>query len=39
MKAFISVDLEGMPFIVSPQHLVEKGALYNEARKIATEIT
>ncbi|EHR77745.1 peptide transporter [Thermococcus litoralis DSM 5473] len=39
MRAFISVDLEGMPFIVSPQHLVEKGALYNEARKIATEIT
>ena len=39
MKAFISVDLEGMPFIVSPQHLVEKGVLYNEARKIATEVT
>ncbi|KPU62950.1 peptide transporter [Thermococcus sp. EP1] len=39
MKAFISVDLEGMPFVVSPQHLIEKGALYTEARKIATEIT
>ncbi|ALV62381.1 D-aminopeptidase dipeptide-binding protein DppA [Thermococcus sp. 2319x1] len=39
MKAFISVDLEGMPFVVSLEHLVEKGALYNEARKIATEIT
>ena len=39
MRAFISVDLEGMPFVVSPQHLIEKGALYTEARKIATEIT
>ncbi|MCA6212903.1 MAG: D-amino peptidase [Thermococcaceae archaeon] len=39
MRAFISVDLEGMPFVVSLEHLVEKGALYNEARKIATEIT
>lgn len=39
MRAFISVDLEGMPFVVSPHHLVEKGVLYNEARKIATEIT
>ncbi|USG99208.1 M55 family metallopeptidase [Thermococcus argininiproducens] len=39
MRAFISVDLEGMPFVVSPQHLIEKGILYTEARKIATEIT
>lgn len=39
MRAFISVDLEGMPFVVSPQHLIEKGVLYTEARKIATEIT
>ncbi|AIF70008.1 peptide transporter [Palaeococcus pacificus DY20341] len=39
MKAFISVDLEGMPFVVSREHLFVKGALYNEARKIATKIT
>lgn len=39
MKAFISIDLEGMPFIVSREHLFVKGALYNEARKIATKIT
>ena len=34
MKAFISVDLEGMPFVVIPGHLNLKGALYDEARKI-----
>ncbi|HEC96452.1 MAG TPA: peptide transporter, partial [Euryarchaeota archaeon] len=39
MKAFISVDLEGLPFIVSREHLFVKGSLYSEARKIATEIT
>ncbi|WP_461865827.1 M55 family metallopeptidase [Thermococcus sp.] len=39
MRAFISIDLEGMPFIVSREHLFVKGALYSEARKIATEIT
>ncbi|WP_461866799.1 M55 family metallopeptidase [Thermococcus sp.] len=39
MKAFISVDLEGLPFIVSGEHLFVKGALYSEARKIATELT
>jgi len=39
MKAFISVDLEGMPYIVTPSHLNLKGALYEEARKIATKIT
>ncbi|WP_048055205.1 M55 family metallopeptidase [Pyrococcus sp. NA2] len=38
MKAFISIDLEGMPYIVSREHLFVKGALYNEARKIATRI-
>jgi len=38
MKAFISVDLEGLPFIVSREHLGVRGALYNEARKIATRI-
>ena len=39
MKAFISVDLEGMPYVVIPGHLNLKGTLYTEARKIATKIT
>ncbi len=39
MKAFISVDLEGMPYIVIPGHLSLKGSLYKEARKIATKVT
>ncbi len=39
MKAFISVDLEGMPYIVIAGHLNLKGTLYAEARKIATKIT
>jgi D-amino peptidase len=38
MKAFISVDLEGMPYIVIPGHLNLKGPLYDEARRIATKI-
>ncbi len=38
MKAFISADLEGMPYIVTPSHLNLKGALYEEARKIATKV-
>ncbi|MGD0159088.1 MAG: M55 family metallopeptidase [Candidatus Bathyarchaeia archaeon] len=38
MKAFISVDLEGMPYIVIPGHLNLKGPLYEEARRIATKI-
>jgi len=39
MKAFVSVDMEGMPFVVIPGHLSLKGALYEEARKIATKVT
>jgi D-amino peptidase len=39
MKAFISVDMEGMPYIVIPGHLNLKGSLYAEARKIATKVT
>ena len=39
MKAFISVDLEGMPYVVIPGHLNLKGAQYEEIRKIATKIT
>jgi len=39
MKAFISVDLEGMPYVVIPGHLNLKGTLYEEARKIATKVT
>ncbi len=38
MKAFVSVDLEGLPFIVSGEHLFVKGALYREARRISTDI-
>lgn len=39
MKAYISIDLEGMPYIVIPGHLGLKGTLYTEARKIATKVT
>ncbi|MCS7364781.1 MAG: M55 family metallopeptidase [archaeon GB-1867-035] len=39
MKAFISVDLEGMPYVVSAGHLGPRSPLYEEARKIATKIT
>jgi len=39
MKAFISVDLEGMPHVVIPGHLNLKGALYEEARRIITRVT
>ena len=39
IKAFISIDLEGMPYIVIPGHLSLKGTLYTEARKIASKIT
>jgi D-amino peptidase len=39
MKAFVSVDMEGMPYIVISGHLNLKGALFEEARKIATKVT
>jgi D-amino peptidase len=39
MKAFISVDLEGMPYIVIPGQLNLKGPLYDEARRIVTKVT
>jgi len=39
LKAFISVDLEGLPFIVNLGQLNLKGKLYDEAREIATKIT
>jgi D-amino peptidase len=39
MKAFVSVDLEGMPYIVIPGHTNLKGVLYGEARSVATKIT
>ncbi len=38
MKAFISLDLAGLPHLVSREHLHVKGALYSEARKIATDV-
>jgi len=39
VKAFVSVDLEGMPYVVIPGHTSLKGVLYSEARGIATRIT
>lgn len=39
LKAFISVDLEGMPYIVTPAQLGIRGSLYKEARDIATKVT
>jgi D-amino peptidase len=39
VKAFVSVDMEGMPYIVIPGHLNLRGSLYEEARKVATQIT
>jgi len=38
MRAFVSVDMEGMPFIVSPEHLSVRRKLFEEARKIATKV-
>ncbi len=38
MKAFVSVDMEGMPYVVIPGHLSLKGTLYSEARQIATKV-
>jgi len=39
MKAYVSVDLEGMPLIVSREHTLLKGYLFGEARRIATRLT
>ena len=38
-KVFISVDMEGLPHIVSRAHLTSTKQLYSEARSIATELT
>ncbi|NJF25520.1 M55 family metallopeptidase [Thermococcus sp. Bubb.Bath] len=38
MRAFISVDLEGLPYVTSPLHLRPGTPLYDEAREIATEV-
>jgi|GEM_PF-5789672 len=38
-RAFISVDLEGVPYVIIPGHLSSKSSVYDEARKTATEIT
>ncbi|MET1128180.1 MAG: M55 family metallopeptidase [Thermoproteota archaeon] len=37
-KVFVSVDLEGMPFVVSREQLSTSGRLFNEAREISTRI-
>ncbi len=39
MKALISVDMEGMPYVVISGHLGLRGSLYEEARRIATKTT
>ncbi|MDY6986259.1 MAG: M55 family metallopeptidase [Candidatus Thermoplasmatota archaeon] len=39
MRGFISIDLEGLPFIVSKEQLEVGGTLFDEARSIATELT
>ncbi|RLE99633.1 MAG: peptide transporter [Thermoprotei archaeon] len=38
MKAYVSVDLEGMPHIVSRDHLAPSRPLFDEARRIATAL-
>lgn len=38
MKAYISVDMEGMPFIVSRDHLSPGRPLFEEARRTATTL-
>jgi len=38
MKAFLSIDMEGLPHVVILGHLGLKGSLYEEARKIATKV-
>jgi len=38
MRAYVSVDLEGMPYVVSPLHLEPGKPLFEEARKIATRV-
>lgn len=37
MKAFISIDIEGIPHVVSKQHTSLDGKLYAEARQLMTE--
>jgi D-amino peptidase len=37
MKAFISIDIEGIPYIVSRHHTNLNGELYSEARQIMTD--
>jgi len=37
LKAYVSVDMEGLPGIVSPLHISPKGFLHEEARKIMTK--
>jgi D-amino peptidase len=37
MKAFVSIDIEGIPYIVSRHHTNLNGELYSEARQIMTD--
>lgn len=38
MKAYVSVDIEGMPFVVSRDHLSLGRPLFEEARRVATSV-
>lgn len=37
MKAFVSIDVEGIPHVVSKQHTTLEGKLYGEARQLMTD--
>lgn len=37
MRAFVSIDMEDMPYLVSKQHTNLDGKLYSEARQIMTD--
>ena len=38
MRAYVSVDMEGMPFVVSEDHLAPGRPLFEEARRVATAV-
>jgi len=39
VRAFISVDLKGVPHVIIPGHTSSKSSVYDVARKTATGIT
>ena len=38
MRVLLSVDMEGMPYIASDEELKVRGALFSDARRVATKI-